>query len=1020
MSDQPLRRRRQFAPEAERQNDETPQSSLLAAPAAPALRQDHSAVGQQSTLPAQTAAGLGHHIGQIGIFADDVGPDSPALSPVALSGAPAGAEPGSDAAPVERASERPDHTTAPLPASDPGPTAQIAATVAATPSFAPLVGVLAEAAPSQIGDTLGQLRQAVGEQSATNAPLAAQQHTAPVSEPSTSGHPTQERAPLESTALATPHPQVAGPMQDQPTMARSEPQGVSGEPASSEALHSAAQQPIPTMPRPKTPLAGATDPQQVGNHTASAQSQIQARREAIEARVGEDLEAAVPEPTIAATLPTWPEPQQPAFEPPARPVAALSSNLGGALDSGQAADFFQRLPAETAPKLAPFFIDAANAQMQQHLTEEITAYQRDEQGEQSRLAGLRASTEQRLQEHQTAALAEQSAVREQTRNTVRTKRQSLQQSNRRYDQQLQELAGAQQRQTQSQIQTIAQQRERSADTVLTDAERQATERRAQAEQQASQIIADAQQSSAGDGATLVQRQTATAEPVDPLRQAREEADAILAQMRADVDALLAEAGSKSKEEIQAAIQAIQEQIAAFRLELEGYAGTIGQEMELNGATILTEIDTALGEAEAALAAINTRLSTDQAVDLAALQRDLGTLQTELTTDVTALMNRIDTRAQVLEPMYAYCRDTGACEQPNVDWIGVDCGFMSNLLGGNPGTIYFPYHTNAQDIFQRYRSAGNGAWDPSTVDEHASVANDFFPWEAMASVAYSEQSTLHPFAPGLTDTERAAFGQNWIGETMGIFQTMIVRASPDEGRPRSWSEHMSSISQHDQYVRYGTDYLNPNNAALWDASYANSGFSSFYPGQNNQILQEFYALGAAMFFTGQTIDQPYGFFSHSNQSDDLRGTNTDTTLFGPTWGEVNQHPLPPNPSTIDARFGQTPGAASGVQTPITQPSSTPLPATPTPTPSPYPFDAGLAGQSREVSQGVASNGPGHLVVRSEPNFNAATIANTNQLVPGATVALTGYTFGTGQSTWVQISTPVSGWAFGGYLYPAVQK
>jgi hypothetical protein len=645
--------------------------------------------------------------------------------------------------------------------------------------------------------------------------------------------------------------------------------------------------PTPAGPRFKVPLVGQADPEQVGTQVMTAAQDIHSVRRDADALAQTDFgEQQTLEVPLIEALPQSEHNDQVVRKEPSQ-TRALPGELHDVFDSGAATDFVTRLPEETRALLAPTFGQAANMHLQHAVSEEVGQYRQREAEAQVELEQVRVGLNQQMHQDMTAVHDAQVAVREQALLETERKREEWQHTNQQSETAFQTQAQVRQQQADAGIQNVTQTHEQQADAIMAQAESEAAQQQAQAESEAAAVMARATTSAGTVNRTVMRKpmegpDTSSHQQMgeNDLAAAREEARKILEEMQQRIRDLLSNANARSAQELADAIREIQGEIELFKSELQGYANNIGQQMTLNGNVLLDDINTTIAAAENELSQMEEQLLAGQVTDLEAFELQFETLIDEIDRDFGALMTRIDSKANILEPMYTFCAGNDCTT--DVAWTNVDTSFMTDLLGYDPGQIYFPYHTNAD------RDSTN-----------------LFPWEGMAAAGYAEHSALHP-ANASAANEQAFFGQHWIPAAMGIYQTMLVRT----GRDTEWGNfNMQNLTQLPGYQDYLTDYGSPNAAALQQGQYADPAFLAEFGGnldierlnaklptdvdRERSVAEEFYALAASMYFTGAYVEQPYGFFTHQDRDPNLRGSDnpattevegTDRVGFGNSGGE----------------------------------------------------------------------------------------------------------------------------------------
>ncbi|MCA9959089.1 MAG: RHS repeat-associated core domain-containing protein, partial [Anaerolineales bacterium] len=197
-------------------------------------------------------------------------------------------------------------------------------------------------------------------------------------------------------------------------------------------------------------------------------------------------------------------------------------------------------------------------------------------------------------------------------------------------------------------------------------------------------------------------------------------------------------------------------------------------------------------------------------------------------------------------LVAYCAISDlACSGSGIGYIDINLSFLSNLAGYDPGVVSLPCHINP---------------DYANPDS-------LFPWEGVADVAYAEHSSLHPANYPEGSDEWNSFVDHWLGEAIGIMQTMINRAEEP-------------------------GYETANHAALNNGKFGQYAYPGRKINDNLGIYQEFYGLAFMVIQLDVRVGQPYKSFAHQDLSD-LRGRSptgtlndvlyTDTARFG-AWGD----------------------------------------------------------------------------------------------------------------------------------------
>ena len=182
----------------------------------------------------------------------------------------------------------------------------------------------------------------------------------------------------------------------------------------------------------------------------------------------------------------------------------------------------------------------------------------------------------------------------------------------------------------------------------------------------------------------------------------------------------------------------------------------------------------------------------------------------------------------------YCTGSSvSCSGSGIGYITVDLSFMSVVVGYDPGTVRLPYHINPN-----YNN-------PS----------ELFPWEGVADVTYSEHGQLHPNDPYYTDyfrtpasikqreSDRAYAANHWLGDAIGLMQTMIVRVE-DWGRSDTNTVALSGNGQ----------YHTPARA-------------------ENGVWGDFYGVAFMVTELNVRVDQPFPYFAHQDLTN-VRGTSGD--------------------------------------------------------------------------------------------------------------------------------------------------
>jgi hypothetical protein len=348
-------------------------------------------------------------------------------------------------------------------------------------------------------------------------------------------------------------------------------------------------------------------------------------------------------------------------------------------------------------------------------------------------------------------------------------------------------------------------------------------------------------------------------PDDGLAAKRQDAQRIRDDGMAKAFKTLDDAQNQSTDVMTAAANDLTSQVAGYRKDLEDYQKTIAGQMALNGGLLKNEIDGAFQlydemnkkffDKGHLVAGQETNFKTWWSTNGATMEQQM-----------TGALDQINHQARMLEPMYVYGKATGSYTG-DVEWTKVDTSFMA-ATGDDAGSIYLPYHTNAR------ASYGAKQYD------------QLFPWEGMAAVADTEQRALHPAADGLSPDDRKFFGQHWIGETIGVYQTMLMRA--DAGSNPTWGNlPIQALRNLPGYSKYATSYPSPNAAALQGNQYAPPTFLADFGDtktygasdkniRDHGIAKDYYALAATMFFTGLHIDSPYNTFDDRDNHADVRG------------------------------------------------------------------------------------------------------------------------------------------------------
>jgi len=208
-----------------------------------------------------------------------------------------------------------------------------------------------------------------------------------------------------------------------------------------------------------------------------------------------------------------------------------------------------------------------------------------------------------------------------------------------------------------------------------------------------------------------------------------------------------------------------------------------------------------------------------------------------------------------EAVDEFCTTT-VCKGTDIGALYVDFGVFENLFGYDPGVASIPVHT------------GQIATDKTQ-------ANQLFPWEGAGNVAYAEHRQLHPsYATNLQDL--AYFTQYWIGDAVGIIQTMIFRAEDEY-------EWRAVDTPNEAAYAPGTQYASPMQD-LSDPAYA-----------------EFQGLAFSVIVMGQRtgpVPWNYDYFGHYSLNPVIREDRTDRASFNPWGWGIHYYEVPPIPAVYE--------------------------------------------------------------------------------------------------------------------------
>jgi hypothetical protein len=213
----------------------------------------------------------------------------------------------------------------------------------------------------------------------------------------------------------------------------------------------------------------------------------------------------------------------------------------------------------------------------------------------------------------------------------------------------------------------------------------------------------------------------------------------------------------------------------------------------------------------------------------------------------------DTRGTPQWTITEYCRISGQCSGPNIGWIRIELGFTKNLFGYNPGIINLPYHINTGGPDER------------------------FPWEGVSNVTYNEHRVLHPKGYDTYSFEHKWMYSHWIGDAVGIMQTMINRAIQNKENPENGSFRYTD--RQGNSVRCYT----PNQCAF-------GGYAGPHRNLSDERYAEFYGLSFIVVVLNVRVDQPFTSFRHQNKNS-IRGICNESTGFGPVGGPFDHYVIP---------------------------------------------------------------------------------------------------------------------------------
>jgi hypothetical protein len=754
------------------------------------------------------------------------------------------------------------------------------------PGMASVVEHLAVAQP-------GGLRTGLMRAGAELARVRAEQTTA-LADLSAPSAPPHRDPPPPAPRIATP-PTAGAP---RPVPA-TEPHDAAHAQAAA-ARHAVAQQPVPVSagPRPLVPLVGKSDPAQlrdvVADHLDDAR--LVARHTEAQLATSAQRPLAIP---AAPDTPAMPRVARRPSVLPAPPRDDVPAFARDAVTSGRAPQVLQNAPPGLATRLTPGFLRAADAHLETTRHRELTAFRDQERQHNERADQVRTDSEARMQAGLTELHQHHHAARAQTLARIHRHQDDLRRSNADAQARLEQHAASQHAEAERVITDLADRHEHRAAQTLARGEGDAARIRAAAEAQAAALLASADHAGQAASSAPVQCQGGDTPPLhdDTLKKLRTEARQILDDAMRNAFTTLDKAQSDSSTDITNAAKQAVSDIATYRDKLNDYQLRISGQMALNAGVLQNEIKAAFSDYDKMMANYDPKHLTDeQAKTIAAWWKTNGPAQEQKMTD---LMSKIDQQANMLEPMYAYGVQSQGTNQDyknsDVQWTKVDMSFMAgatkstaNPAGFDAGSLYLPYHDDAHAKFK-----ASGQFD------------ELFPWEGMAAVVSNEQKQLHPAQPGLSAYEKQFYGDHWMPEAMGIFQTMLARTNLTP-----WGNfQVQSIKGMNGYQPYANPVQSGNAAALQNnGQYAKPQFLGEYgscdptntndptclsvnPVKARGIAEDYYALGAMMFFTGASVNQGYS---------DFADFDTDPKLNG---GSGNNQPNSSGQGNDRAEFGR---------------------------------------------------------------------------------------------------------------------